>query len=500
MGHVTEFERADHVPPDNRAPTAEAPPHTSRSAIQLRKQVASLEEQIRILQERSAKAEAQLAKIEASVSWRATRPIRRLSARWPRVSHLIVKKLRLLWWTATLWLPSRWRNWRTVHILQLERAGRVALIIDYRWPRPDQDSGSVDAMNLISALREVGFTIVFAADTEFGAETPYRDKLEAEGVLCISTRNAISIGDFLEKQGRFVDLCILSRVHSGGEFFERVRAACGTARVVFNTVDLHFLREVRHAKLENDSERFSRAMQTRAREIMLVQRCDATIVVSTTERELLARLAPEARILILPLARRLSPPRAGFEARNEIGFIGGFEHAPNVDAVYWFLNEIWPLVRLALPDCTFSIVGNGLPERLHAQLGPGVRYLGHVPDIDPWFESLRMTVAPLRFGAGAKGKVASSLAAGVPCVATPIAVEGMGLEHDREVMLAATPEAFAARIQEVYTDAVTWARLSRAAFACAERALDQTAIRRSVHGMLGQIGFAIPPPAAHARG
>ncbi len=187
-------------------------------------------------------------------------------------------------------------------------------------------------------------------------------------------------------------------------------------------------------------------------------------------------------------------PSTPFERRRGIGFIGGFEHAPNVDAVRFFLEKIWPLVRDAVPECEFSIVGKGLDRSLLEGTGPNVRYLGHVPDLAAWFETLRLTVAPLRFGAGAKGKIASSLAAGVPCVATAMAAEGMGLEPGRTVLVTDTPEAFAAHVALGYSDAALWRRLSAEGLTHARDALGVARFRRAVDDMLEAFGLATAEP------
>ena len=113
-----------------------------------------------------------------------------------------------------------------------------------------------------------------------------------------------------------------------------------------------------------------------------------------------------------------------------------------------------------MPACEFTIVGADMPPDLLGGVPGAVRYLGHVPDVGPWFESLRLTVAPLRFGAGAKGKVASSLAAGVPCIATPLAMEGMAIRDGIEVLAADTPARFAEQVARAYADPALWAGLS----------------------------------------
>ena len=145
-----------------------------------------------------------------------------------------------------------------------------------------------------------------------------------------------------------------------------------------------------------------------------------------------------------------------------------------------------------VPGCEFSIVGKGLSENLLCTLDPSIRYLGHVPDIAAWLDTLRLTVAPLRFGAGAKGKIASSLACGVPCVATTVAVEGMGLENSCAVLLADTPAGFADHVRLAYIDATLWRQMSEAGRTHAQEALSVACYRRAVGGMLEIMGLALP--------
>src|SRR5204862_2852243 len=151
-------------------------------------------------------------------------------------------------------------------------------------------------------------------------------------------------------------------------------------------VDLHFLRAEREAQLRGDRKALAQARRTRMREELIASRVDATIVVSNHESALLAAALPDAYIVHLPLAREINLPQAGFTARRGIGFIGGFAHAPNVDALQYFFAEIWALVLREMPECEFEIVGADLPTELLKGVPGRIRYLGHVPDIGPWFE------------------------------------------------------------------------------------------------------------------
>jgi glycosyltransferase involved in cell wall biosynthesis len=457
----------------------------------------------------AAALRSRLDSLESSTLWRAMAPVRRLgSAMPPELRRLLRRTGYLLWWGVTLQLPSRWRAWQASRTSArnpsengIDRKSPrsltdakpidhapVALIIDNCWPQPDRDSGSVDTINMVDSLLEIGFRVIFAADLEFGATASSLEALLRRRVHCLQPPQAPSIMDFLEQEGVRIDLCILSRIFGGGRFFEAVQRSRGMPRIVFNPVDLHFLRQEREARLRGDAEGVTLAETTRKREEQLVRETDATIVVSAAERSLLADSVPDAYVVQLPLAREIRPPKTPFEARSGIGFIAGFSHLPNVDALQFFLAQIWPLVIDNLTDCEFAIVGPDLPGGMLENVPGTVRYLGHLPEIWDWLESLRLTAAPLRYGAGAKGKVASSLAAGLPCVTTSVGAEGMELQHGVNVLIADSPRDFAAQIVRAYTDPILWSLISAGAQQHAEKKLSIANWRRLFREMVWTIG------------
>ena len=309
------------------------------------------------------------------------------------------------------------------------------------------------------------------------------------GIKCLTPACAVSVEWFILHGANQLDLCVLCRAFAGGQLFEAVERASRATRIVFSAIDLAYVREERRARLTEDSALLAAVGEVREREQHLIRNSDAAIVVSAAEAEMLAEAVPESFVVQLPLARAIRPPVVPWRDRKGIGFIGGFAHAPNVDAVRHFLSEIWPLVLHRMPDCTLTLVGEGLPPDVLDGYVSQVTWPGHVPDIGPWFESLRLTIAPLRFGAGAKGKIASSLAAGVPCVASSIAAEGMGLDRTTGVLVGETPAAFAEAIHAIYTEKSLWEDLSAGGLAYAGRVLSPTLWQDRLDAMLQQIGL-----------
>ncbi len=369
---------------------------------------------------------------------------------------------------------------------------RTALLLDGVWPRPDRDSGSLDVLNMIEALVALGFQVLVGASDQFGDPSADTSLLQARGAHCLGPADALSVREFIMREGHTLDLVVLNRVYGGGEFLEDVQAYAPQARILFNTVDLNYLRMEREARLLGGPKAGPDPAAAKAREMRIVAAADAVIVVSALERQVLEAEQPGAFVVQMPLARPVRAAPAPLAARAGIGFIGGFAHAPNVDALAFFLATIWPRVLADNPDCAFSIVGAELPPHVLDGVPGKVDYLGHAPDVGPWFDSLRLTVAPLRYGAGAKGKVASSLAHGTPCVMTAVAAEGMGLQPGVNALVADDPAAFAAHINAVCTDAALWGRLSAAGLAFAEAELSISGWRRRLADTLDLLGLGAP--------
>lgn len=365
---------------------------------------------------------------------------------------------------------ARWRQtlWRS-HALPGSDPAKAAtrglrkavLVIDACTPTPDRDSGSLRMRNLLRLLIDRGHAVCFIAEN-LAHDGDYTRALQQMGIEVWWHPWINDRARWMAEHGTRFQYVLLSRHYVASAWLPLARQFARGAKVLFDTVDLHYLREQREAELVADPARLRAAANTRERELRVVRDSDLTLVVSPVEQALLAREVPEAQVEVLSNMYEIAGCRRGFGQRHGLLFVGGYRHPPNVDAAIWFCRSIWPLLRASLPDVELHLIGSHAPPEIVA-LGdnPGVRFHGYVPDLEPWLDGCRIAVAPLRYGAGVKGKINQSMAHGQPVVATSCAAEGMHLRDGHDVLIADTPDAFATAIAELYGDEERWNRLSR---------------------------------------
>lgn len=339
--------------------------------------------------------------------------------------------------------------------------GPRILIMDIHTPTPDMDSGSVDAFFQMRLLTEMGYRVTFIPVADLAFRPRYTPDLQRIGVECLYLPHEPSVAGHLHEAGGRYDFVMLSRPATAEEYINLVRYDCPHARILFNTVDLHFLREERQAAVEGDARLARQAQRTRKMEIGVMQRADATLVISEVEAELLRQETPAIRCFHLPLVmdieNRVDTP---FAERCDVFFIGGYKHRPNVDAVLHFAKQIWPGISARLPGVRFHIVGSHVPDEIEALASDSIVVAGYVDDASSYFNECRLSLAPLRYGAGLKGKVGRSLGYGCPVVASPVAAEGMALQDGRDIMIAGDDAAFIEAVVWAYEDPSLWQQLA----------------------------------------
>jgi glycosyltransferase involved in cell wall biosynthesis len=314
-------------------------------------------------------------------------------------------------------------------------------------------------VNLMRVLGELGCQVSFLPDNRawFERYTPALQEIGVEALYHPFVSDPVAL---FRERGREFDAIVLSRHYVAAGYIGLARLHAPQAKLVFDTVDLHYLREQRAAELSGKADLAAHAASTRAQELRIMRDCDTTLVVSPVEREVLAADAPDVRVEVLSNVHEIHGCRRPFGERRDLVFVGGFQHPPNTDAVTWFVTEIFPRVRAAIDGVRFHVIGSKVPGEIEALASDDVLVHGFVEDIAPYMDGCRVSVAPLRYGAGVKGKVNLAMSYGLPVVATPCAVEGMHVDEGVDVLVAGDAEAFADAIVRLYDDETLWNSLS----------------------------------------
>jgi glycosyltransferase involved in cell wall biosynthesis len=339
-------------------------------------------------------------------------------------------------------------------------------VIDSFVPQVGHSGGANAILDHMRALQAAGFEVSFLATQDLRGSGA---ALSAMGVAELQEQGATARSILRCHAGQF-DLVYLHRVDNAARY-GRLARQCFDAQIIYSVADLHHVRLQGQCKLERDPARAQELRDACAvvamQEIAAAISADNVVTHSVAEAEQLrqiSRLDEPDKVHVIPWSIPVQPVRTPFAQRAGVAFIGGFRHAPNVDAAKWFVGEVLPLVRQTAPEVECLLVGSDLTDGLRRDLaGPGVTVLGQVENLGEIFERVRLTVAPLRFGAGLKDKVLRSLAAGLPCVGTTETFRGMAelpsaVTH---ACIADTPHELAAAIIRMHRDEAANARCAK---------------------------------------
>lgn len=360
--------------------------------------------------------------------------------------------------------------------------GRV-LVVDSMTPEPTRDSGSLRLRAILRLLDEQGWSTSLLPDDGHASASEIA-ALGALGCEVLCQPWVPALPRWLREHGRELHAVILCRHTVAGQYVGLVRRHAPQARLLFDTVDLHFLREQRAAERAGSATLARQAEASRRSELALIAQCDVTFVVSPHEQALLAGLLPQARVELLSNIHEVHGCRHPQAERRDLVFIGGAGHPPNVDALRWIAREILPRLRQAWPGIRVHALGD-MPEALRQELAtPGLELHGRVPDLAPWLDACLAALAPLRFGAGVKGKINMAMSHGVPVIATHLAVEGMQLSDGVDVLLANDADGFVAAVRRLQRDAALWHTLSTQGLANVQQHFSTGAAAATLHRVL----------------
>ena len=323
-------------------------------------------------------------------------------------------------------------------------------------PEPSRSAGHTRASEIVLALRRLGYRTTLACETSAGYEAA-AERLAGSGIEVAAADRGDDL-DALLRRG--FDAAIVSFHTLAARAVPVLRAVSPRTRVAADSVDVHFVRMRRAAELAGDQIAVARADHGRAQELAVYAAADVVLTVTEDERALLSGLLPGADVQVLGNVHRVAETVAPLAGRRGSLFVGSYGHAPNVDAVGWLCSDVMPHLHAAGHAGPVVVAGANMPDdlaRLASEAGAQPR--GFLPSMEAELAARRISIAPLRFGAGLKGKVGESLAAGVPVVGTTIAAEGFD-RPERGMLIADDAAGFAEAVMRLESDDELWARLS----------------------------------------
>jgi len=317
---------------------------------------------------------------------------------------------------------------------------KTVLVIDHYVPTFDKDAGSKTMYQYIKLFCMLGYNIKFIGDN-FQKIEPYTTIMQQMGVEVLYGsyfhHNWI---DWLKANGAYIDFVLLSRPHIFEKYINPVRSYT-KAKVIYYGHDLHFLRIKREYGLTKKKNLLKKSKKWENIEMNIMKKTDVSLYPSQREIDTIREKKINCDIRVLPpyMYDEKKYPYNPKERKN-LFFIGGFNHTPNVDAMTWFCNKIFPKIRFKNPDIQLLVAGSHPSQKIFDLASESVIIKGFVTEeeLGDLYESVRLTVAPLRYGAGIKGKIIESLYRGVPVITTSCGAEGI---TDAQGALAVVDEA-----------------------------------------------------------
>ncbi len=331
----------------------------------------------------------------------------------------------------------------------------TVLVIDHYVPHYDKDAGSRSTFFYLKLLVSAGCNVKFLGDNFFKHE-PYTAALESLGIEVLhGPHYEKNWQQWLTETPGYVDVVYLMRPHIAERYIDFINAMSPRPRTIYFGHDLHYLRLERQLALEYSEPVEQEAKRWRRTEYALFDKFDVIYYPSNVEVAEISGVRPDINVKAIPLYAydQFEQGDIEFTDRRGLLFVGGFNHPPNADGLRWFIDDVFGTLRQSLPDLVLHVVGSNMPEEIQVLASETIQIHGFLSDdeLSALYTSVRISIVPLRFGAGVKGKVLEALSLGVPVVTTGIGAEGIpGAEEC--LSIADDAEAMAAMILDVYGD------------------------------------------------
>ena len=369
------------------------------------------------------------------------------------------------------------------HVLRARdraRKRKVILIIDHYVPEPDRDAGSRSTMGILDSLVDAGWLVKFFPHNRAYSPT-YTTALERRGIEVLDHRWPGSLRDWLNENGGELDHLLVMRPDVAAEVLPHIMSTTD-ATLSYDGVDLHFARIRRQADIDGNPKLLQDAAIMERLERRVWRHFDVVIYLSEEESAVVRAMSPHtlARTVVGfcsdPFPARTAPPQG-----HSILFVAGFAHPPNVDAAVFLISEIVPRLEQEIGPVSVVLAGSSPTETVRDLAGPGVEVTGYVTDevLGELYDRNRVSVVPLRFGAGVKGKVVESLSHGLPLVTTSIGAQGIP-DLDSVVPVRDDVPGIVTALKLLLTDDNAWKAQSAAQVDFAQRVFSRAVMQRSL--------------------
>lgn len=336
---------------------------------------------------------------------------------------------------------------------------RTILVIDHYVPFFDKDAGSRSTFMYLQRFVEYGYNVKFIGDNFYPHE-PYTSSLQQLGIeVLVGNDYAKNWQSWLRENMQYIDVIYLHRPHVSERYLKFLASfeKKELPKLVYFGHDLHYLRLMRQYEIEGNRELYNEAKKWRKQEYAIFDQVDTILYPSMVEVDEIRETRPDLDVEQLPLyIFDLEDNHNQYSAatREDLLFVGGFNHTPNVDGLEWFVEHVFPLILSEYPNLHLHVVGSNMPDRIEELASENVVIYGYLSndELDIIYKRSRLSIAPLRYGAGIKGKVLDAFSLGVPIVMTPVAGEGIpGIER-LLVTPNLVPEEMANTIKNNYAD------------------------------------------------
>lgn len=337
---------------------------------------------------------------------------------------------------------------------------KTIIVIDSYLPLFDRESGSNRLYQLLLIFKTMGYHLLFVPNNGKIVEPYYSILTSKLGIeVLLKERGKRSLKNKLIAAVKHANILWICRPELNKKF-KYLTPFNSNIKWIYDTVDLHYVRLLRECNLFSKNLKFKyKIRRLKALELSLAKQADCTIAITTIEAETLKREGVKNVEVIPNIHLPFNQKTPEFDERKDLCFIGSYKHKPNIDAAFWLIEDIMPIVWGKRPEIKVYLLGNNpTPEILSLQ-NDRIIVPGFIEDVSSYFLDSKVFVAPLRYGAGMKGKIGQSLSFGLPIVSTSIGTEGMHLQDGINVLEANDTDEFANKIIQLYEDQELWNKI-----------------------------------------